>query len=301
MEKKNIKDKVFVIVSLVLYIGLTFVITMFHENWRDEAQSFMIAKSLSFTDIFKQLKYEGHPFVFYYIVKIFTLFGCEYRIVNIISWITLSIAAYIILAKSPFNKPTKILILLTVPFIYQYVAFGRSYCLVTLFTILLAYLYDKKEKHPYIYAIIIALLMNTHIIMLGFCLMLAVTFYVYELIFKRKELDLKQKKKYLISLAIILVAAILLVLQFCNTLSLNSYANVEEEKFNIVSTIKECINIITNYTYALTNNAYAAFIITITIGITIFFTLKLKTYKELLILLGAIRLSNTIFCIIRAS
>lgn len=77
MNKKNIKDKIFIIISLVVYMIITFIITMHHENWRDEAQSFMIAQNLSFVDIFKQLKYEGHPFVFYYLVKIFTILGFE--------------------------------------------------------------------------------------------------------------------------------------------------------------------------------------------------------------------------------
>ena len=289
MEKKNIKDKIFVIVSLIAYIGITFVITMLHENWRDEAQSFMIAKSLSFIDIFKQLKYEGHPFVFYYVVRIFTLLGFGYRIVNIISWIVMCIVAYIILAKSPFSKLNKVLILLTVPFIYQYVAFGRSYCLIALFTILLAYLYNKKEKHPYIYACLIALLMNTHIITLGFCLMLVITFYIYELILKRKELDKKQKRKYLISLGIILIAFILIVLQFCSTLSLNSYAKVDEQKLEISKIVKGCVNLVTYYyTYSLTNNEYAAIVMTILILSTIICMLKYKIYKETIILFGAI-------------
>lgn len=302
MEKKNIKDKIFVIISLIAYVGITFVITMFHENWRDEAQSFMIAKNLSFIDIFKQLKYEGHPFVFYYVVRIFTLLGFGYRIVNIISWIVMCIVAYIILTKSPFSKLNKILILLTVPFIYQYVAFGRSYCLITLFTILLAYLYNKKEKHPYIYACLVALLMNTHIIMLGFCLMLVITFYIYDLIFKRKELDKKQMRRYLISLTIILVSTILIVLQFCSTLSLNSYAKVDEQKLEVTKIVKGFNNLVTRYyTYSLTNNEYAAIIMTILILATIICMLKYKTYKETIILFGALGYQIVFFILLGQS
>ena len=289
MEKKNLKDKIFVIVSLIAYMVITFIITIHHENWRDEAQSFLIAKNLSFFDIFKQLKYEGHPFVFYYIVKLFTLLGFEYRIVNIISWISMSIAAYLILSKSSFKKPTKILILLTVPFIYQYVAFGRSYCLATLLTMLLAYMYDKKEKHPYIYAVLIALLMNTHMFMLGFALMLVITFYIYELILNRKELESKQKKKYLISLVIIAVAIVLLVLQFSSTLTSNSYATIEKEKLDIKIMVEQALKqVIYYYSYAITNNESVTVITTIITFVTIGISLANKTIKEVLILIGAI-------------
>lgn len=289
MNKKNIRDKIFILVSLAVYMVITFIITMYHENWRDEAQSWMIAKNLSFVDIFKQLKYEGHPFIFYYIIHIFAELGFEYRIVNMISWIIMSIVAYIILAKSPFNKINKVLILLTLPFIYQYVAFGRSYCLVTLFVILIAYLYNKKEKHPYIYAILISLLMNTHIIMLGFVAMLILTFYVYELIFNRKNLSSEQKKKYIISLVIIFVSALLILFQFYSTLSLNTYTKTFAPREGFTERLEYIIEIVMYlYTYVLTNNIYIAIVATIMIIMTIALTIKFKPGKEILVLLGTI-------------
>ena len=45
---------------MTIYLIISFIIIILHEAWRDEAQSWLIARDLSFIDILKQMKFEGH-------------------------------------------------------------------------------------------------------------------------------------------------------------------------------------------------------------------------------------------------
>lgn len=69
--KEYIKKNKFNIIITVIYAIITLVIIMYHENWRDEAQSWLIARELGLIDIFKQMKYEGHPALWYLILAPF--------------------------------------------------------------------------------------------------------------------------------------------------------------------------------------------------------------------------------------
>ena len=187
MIKEFYKKNKFNILIGIIYSITTLVIVFFHENWRDEAQSWLIARELNLIDVIKQMKYEGHPCLWYLILFPFAKLGFPYITENLISWGIMSITGWLVIEKAPFDRYIKILILLTSPFIYLYPVISRSYCLIALAIVLIAITYKNRKKEPIKYTLSILFLAYTHVIMLGLVGMLFLFFFLEELIIRFKE------------------------------------------------------------------------------------------------------------------
>ena len=65
--KDFIKQNKVNILIMTIYALSSFLLLVFHESWRDEAQAWLIARDLNFFEIIKQLKYEGH-FLLWFVI-----------------------------------------------------------------------------------------------------------------------------------------------------------------------------------------------------------------------------------------
>ena len=269
---KENKEKIFVIFFTLLYAIITAIIAIHHENWRDENQVWLLCKNLSFIDLIKQLKYEGHP----------------------IMWILMTISVYIILKKAPLGKLPRICIVLTFPFMYQYVIVARSYALIVLLVILICVLDKKKKQHPVLYGVILALLANTHLIMVGLVGMITITYYIYELTLNRKNNTKEENLKILKGFLVVLAGGVILLIQLLGVLTV-------ETEIKMKLTISELFE---NISYSLTQYAYALlysdeynnivnliFIIFALVG-TVFYK------KETIVFLGSILFQCIIYAIL---
>jgi len=225
--KEYIKKNRFNILIMLMYSIVTLVFVFFHENWRDEAQSWLIAKDLNFIDIFKQMRYEGHPCLWYLMIAPFAKLGFPYITENILSWIIINISAWIIMKRAPFNICIKCLILLTPPFIYLYPVISRSYCLIAFAIVLIAITYRNRQTNPIKYVSSVLLLANTHVIMLGLAMMLYAVFFIEELLIKFRKKTKKEKIDIIISLIITIVGIGFLVIQLAGCLQTNANVNSE--------------------------------------------------------------------------
>lgn len=221
MKKKVINRKIIII---FIYLAVSFFFICFHEEWKDEAQSWLLVKNLNFLELLDQMKYEGHPYLWYLILMPFAKLGFPYFTQKIISWIFVGIGGVIILTKSPFNLFTKVLILFSWPMIYLYPAVSRSYCLIPLFMSLVAIFYKDRNEKPFRYLISLCLLANIHIVMLGFVGMLFLTFYI-EKIKERKNNSKKYNIKIFISFILVSIILLLSYFPILNCLNENSEAN----------------------------------------------------------------------------
>ena len=222
--KKWIKDNLSDLVVLGVYICIVFVLIAFHENWRDEAQSWLIAKNCNFFELLNQMKYEGHFLIWYLIIIPFAKLGFPYVTGNIISAIITIISAWLILRYAPFKKYKKYLFIFSFPMIYLFPVIARCYCLMPLAIALIAIFYKNRKEKPIRYIVSIALLANTHVIMLGMVGILLLDFYITEFI-HRKENTKEQNKRILISLALIIVLLILSAIPLMGCLSVNQDVN----------------------------------------------------------------------------
>ena len=215
------KNKVNLVVMLC-YSIITFIILLFHESWRDEAQAWLIARDLNIIDIFVQMKYEGHPVIWYLILAPFAKLGLPYIFVKIVSWLICNIAVWLILKKAPFNLILKILFIFSMPMIYLYPSISRSYCLIPLAITLFAIYFGQRHEKPIQYILSILFLANTHVIMYGMVGILLLLFYIEELIQNRKTNSKEQKKKVYISLIVIIVGLILTLIPILISMTTNT-------------------------------------------------------------------------------
>jgi len=209
-NQKNIDKKFqklnnfFIYITLIIYLIVTLYILFHHEPWRDEAQSWLLARDLKVFGLYKQMMYEGHPFLWHLILMPFAKLNFPYITLNIISFIIMFITAFLILKKAPFNKLVKIIIIFSLPFIYTYSVISRSYCLIPLALILLAINYSKRHEKPITYILNILLLAQTHVIMYALVGILLILFYYEEFTNKRSK-SKEEKQRIYISLIIIVI------------------------------------------------------------------------------------------------
>ncbi len=179
----------------ILFCSVNFVLMLLHEPWRDEIHAWSMAEFLSIKDLFIVSRFDGHPILWHLIIMPFAKLHFPIITLNIISWIIVSISAWLFIFKTKLNDIFKFVVLFTVPFLYAFSAISRNYCLVLLFLMIIAVFYDKRYTHPIIYAILISFLIHTHSLAWGVVAGLTITFYMYELflyIFKHKrELNIR--------------------------------------------------------------------------------------------------------------
>lgn len=198
--KNWIKDHKECIVFL-LYAGLTFSLLFFHENWRDEAQSWLIARDCTIPQLIDAMKYEGHFLVWYLILMPFAKAGFPYFTTNIISWFITCTAVWLLLRKAPFSFNIKQLLIFTFPLLYLYPVISRCYCLIPLAIVLMGITYKDRKENPLRYFLSIVFLLNTHVIMAGMVAVVGID-YLLELYRRWKDLSEQEKQKAIVSIII---------------------------------------------------------------------------------------------------
>ena len=236
--KEFIKKNKINLVVMLCYSIITFIILLFHESWRDEAQAWLIARDLNIIDIFEQMKYEGHPVIWYLILVPFAKLGLPYVTVKIVSWLICNIAVWLILKKAPFNLILKILFILSMPMIYLYPSISRSYCLIPLAITIVAIYFGQRHEKPIQYILSILFLANTHVIMYGMVGILLLLFYIEELIQNRKTNSKEQKKKVYISLIVIIVGLILTLIPILISMTTNTDVSLTSNTASIFEDTK---------------------------------------------------------------
>ncbi len=205
------KKSILLIIVLLIYALITFVIMMHHEIWGDEAQAWLVSRDLDFAGIIKHVRTEGHPLLWYFVILPFAKLNLPVVSMKIINWLIVLAGAGIFMWKAPFSIFSKISVLISSAFLYWFPALARSYCLVPLLLFLLAAFYKKQKEHPYLYAVLVILLAQTHVIMFAFCCALFVLFVLEN-----------RKKEFVFSSVIIFCGLLSVFLYLCGSRAENS-------------------------------------------------------------------------------
>lgn len=206
----NVKNKnlytVAKVAVIILFVVLAIIVANSHEHWSDEAQSFLIARDNSFSEIMYYIGYEGTPPLWFFVIKIFILLGGTYQSFYILPIVfsTIGITIFEFKIKAPWY--IKIIFPFTYFIFYQYTIVDRSYCLVFPTLMLIAYFYNKRFDKPIIYALILFVFMNISL----HTMVIAGSFYLLFLIDIFKEKKIKNKK--------IIISCILIFLELLCTL-----------------------------------------------------------------------------------
>lgn len=153
-------------------VAVVFGITQ-HEPWRDEAQSWLVTRDNSLSGLFRVLPSEGHPPLWYLALFPFVKAGMPYLFQNWLAGFIMITAVYIILFRTSLHPAIKLLIPFSYYFLFEFALFARSYCLAVLFVSLIISLYPKRFDKPWLFALCVAALFNTHMLIFSFCASLA--------------------------------------------------------------------------------------------------------------------------------
>ena len=89
-----------VIIIFSVYVLFNGVLLWYHEPWRDEANVWLMARDLSPLQLLREIKYQGHPCLWYFLVMPFAKFGLPFRTIGMISTMVMTVAAGIYLFLS---------------------------------------------------------------------------------------------------------------------------------------------------------------------------------------------------------
>ena len=158
--KKESTHQIINIVLLLGYLAFNAILLSGHEPWRDEANAWLMGRELSPIQLFQEIKYQGHPCLWYLLVMPFAKMGFPLRTIEIISFLVMSLAAAVFIWKAPLHSITKAFCLFSPVFTYFYSCIARNYCLIALLLILLAWQYPKRNDRCILYSILLGLLVQ---------------------------------------------------------------------------------------------------------------------------------------------
>ncbi len=198
---------------LLAYVLYNASLLACHENWRDEAQAWLLARDLSIPELFAQMSYEGHPCLWHLLLMPLAKLGLPYVSMNVLSLTIMSVAAALFLWKAPLPLPMKALALFGFGFSYYYPVISRSYCLIPLFAFMMACFYPARREKPLRYGLAIALMVQTHVIMLGMAAMASMVWLAEALAGYRRDRRRRALLMQGAGLALPLLSFVLLLLQ----------------------------------------------------------------------------------------
>lgn len=210
MELRINKHTILNIVVFVIFGFLTFLVGLHHEPWADEAQAWLIARDCTIPDmILHVLKYEGHPILWFAILRILHFIHYPYKLFFLLPWIASCIGVYLLVFKSKLPGIIKYLFPFTYFIFYQSAVIARNHSLLFPMFTGIAILYKDRFKHPYWYSLLIIL--TASISVYSFVIMLIfLTFFIIE-IFQSKKYSLKTFIPPIIILIYMLFTALYLI------------------------------------------------------------------------------------------
>lgn len=150
---------------LVEYVLINLILLLYHEPWRDEAQIWLLARDVPVWKLPAQMAFEGNPCLWHLLMVPFARLGIPCFMQNVISYLAVTAAAFLLVYRSDFPYGVKALLLCSPFLTYYYGVIAGSYCLIPLFLFLLADWFPTRKEKPVRYMIVTALLMQTHTIM----------------------------------------------------------------------------------------------------------------------------------------
>jgi hypothetical protein len=207
-------DRQFNIFILVIFIALGCVGILNHEMWRDELQAWMIVKDTSsIVDIFKNLKYESHPGLWYICLYLISRFTRSPVAMQFLHLAIATTSVYVVVRFSPFSRIQKFLLSFGYFLFYEYSLISRSYALGVLLIFLFCTLFKNRKRNYVSISIVLVLLANTSIYGLILAFSLALTLGVDALNEEKLNSFKISNRKFYVILLILVIGYSLAVLQ----------------------------------------------------------------------------------------
>ena len=153
-----------------------------HRMWSDELQAFLIARdSGSVAELFKNLRYEGHPALWHLLLLIPSHISWNPAGMQILNYLLALAEAWLILSVRELNIIVRILLIFSFTFFYTDGTLARSYMLAVLLLTSALLSYSPKHKVNYLTILFLALAIQTHFFAIPIAILLAVWLFSSEL------------------------------------------------------------------------------------------------------------------------
>lgn len=120
----------FLLPAVLGFFLLGLAILLRHEMWQDEWQAWLIAReSLSLPDLFRNLRYEGHPGLWHLGLFLVSRIFPDPLGMQLAHLLVATCAVYVFLRYSPFTRLQKILFIFGYFPFYEYAVISRNYAL----------------------------------------------------------------------------------------------------------------------------------------------------------------------------
>jgi hypothetical protein len=154
--------RLFAAVSLLVYVAVVFFVTLHHEPWRDEADSWLLVRDCDLLTLLHRIPYTGSPGLWYLCLLPLVRLGLPFLSQGLLNAAIASAAVGWLLWKAPFSRLTRLLAAFSYFLAYEYAVIARSYGLSVLLIFIAASLYRERWERPLGYAAVLFLLFNTN-------------------------------------------------------------------------------------------------------------------------------------------
>jgi hypothetical protein len=165
------EHKSFTIFLRVIFFCLGLIGILNHAMWRDELNVWLIARdSNSLIELFGNIKYEGHPGLWYLCLTLLNQFTHNPVSMQILHLLIANASVYIFVRFSPFTNLQKVLFSFGYLPFYEYLVISRNYAIGILLIFTFCALFNTRNKSYLLLSVILFLLANTN----AYCLFIAV-------------------------------------------------------------------------------------------------------------------------------
>lgn len=186
------------LLGFILFCIINVILTAKHETWYDEARAWELAKLINASNYQSILSNEGHPILWYLILKGFLALGFPFSYVKYFSTFIVTVSAFLLLFFT-MKKPEpawyiRLTLIFSPMFMYYYSAICRSYCIASLLIVILLLLFKERRKYTFLMCIIVSLLIQVHVLVIGFCFGICVVMVIEEILMIRYDRKLTLKR-----------------------------------------------------------------------------------------------------------
>lgn len=157
-------ERRFAIMLTAVFLLVTVPVMLHHEMWRDEIQSWLLARdSVSLRSLFNSLHYEGHPSLWYLVLRPIARTVRDPRWIQPIALLLSCCSVYVFARFAPFSRLIRVLFAFGYFVVYGWTIVARSYGLALTLAVVLCVLLTRPKPRYGVAAIVLALLANTSV------------------------------------------------------------------------------------------------------------------------------------------
>jgi len=160
-------------VLVVLFFGIGLAGLMQHEMWRDEFESWLIARdSPSLPDVFRTMRYAGHPALWHTLLYFICRVTRDPFAMQLFHLLIATGTVYVLLRFSPFSRLQKALFMFGYFPLFEYCLISRNYGMGVLFLFCVCALFPVRRRRYLGLACVLFLLaqVTVHSLIIGLAL-----------------------------------------------------------------------------------------------------------------------------------